>query len=240
MKTVAIVARKGGTGKTTVAINLAVVAQAQGLSVVLADMDPQRSAMDWARRRANDPITTLAVKPGTLGPARHGIERSGADLLIIDTRSSSREDTIEAARSADLSVIVVRPSLPDLWAVADTVADLKALGRPAVFVLNQTPYKQSAKDPVIVREALDLLLAYALPLAPVALRSRTGYQTGFSTGRSPLEMQPLGPAAQELTGLWENLVERMWRVQALVRARPGPSSGQPLAKPAFRNNDAAD
>jgi chromosome partitioning protein len=240
MKTVAIVARKGGTGKTTVAINLAVVAQAQGLSVVLADMDPQRSAKDWSLRRTSDPIKTVAVKPGTLAPERYSAERSEADLLIIDTRSSSRSDAIEAARSADLSIIVVRPSLPDLWAVADTVADLKALGRPSVFVLNQTPYKQSERDPVIVREALDLLVAYGLPLAPVALRTRSGYQTGFITGRSPLEMQPHGPAAQELTALWEDVVERMWRVRTLVPARPSAPREPALQQVPSSTPDEAD
>lgn len=50
MNTISVISRKGGAGKTTVAVNLAVMAHLSGRAVLLVDIDPQRSAMmTWGR-----------------------------------------------------------------------------------------------------------------------------------------------------------------------------------------------
>jgi len=88
MQTVALLARKGGTGKTTLAVHLAVLAASTGRRVLLVDTDPQRSAGDWWRvRKTDDPqLVECAVKrvPAVLDAAR----ADGIDLVVVDTRPS--------------------------------------------------------------------------------------------------------------------------------------------------------
>jgi chromosome partitioning protein len=51
MKTIALVTEKGGAGKSTIAVNLAVAAQRQGKAVAVIDIDPQGSALLWSKYR---------------------------------------------------------------------------------------------------------------------------------------------------------------------------------------------
>jgi chromosome partitioning protein len=114
--------------------------------------------------------------------------------------------------------LVVRPSPLDLRAIRKTVEALKPLGRPAAFVLNQAPGRRVDREPAIVGAAVELLLGYGLPLAPVALRSRGVYQTAFAQGLSPQETEPDGRAAAELKALWAHVSERLAWVGAPLPA----------------------
>jgi chromosome partitioning protein len=221
MKTVAVVAQKGGTGKTTVSVNLAVCAHAAGLRTMIADLDPQSSSTEWSKSRIGDGPSVLPVKLGSLFPAQYTAENSGLDLMIIDTRGGSQVDVVVAAKSADLCLVVVRPTVIDLRAIAGTVNLLKPLRRPAAFVINQAPCTRGGgRDPVMVMEAVELLLSYGLALAPVALRSRQIYQSAFMNGLSPLEQDPRSLAADELTRLWGYAADRLWPNQTWPRATP--------------------
>ena len=210
MRTIAVIAQKGGTGKTTTACNLAAAAHNAGLKVMIADMDPQGSAADWARTRRIDGPSVLPLKLGSLFPAQYTAENAGVDLMIIDTRASAPDDVIAAAKAADLSLIVVRPTVIDLRAIAATVDVLRPLRRPAAFIVNQAPCQRLSKDPVMVTEAVELLAGYGLAVAPVGLRARQIYQTAFSRGLSPCEVEPDSLAAGELDRLWAYASGRLW------------------------------
>ena len=210
MRTLAVVALKGGTGKTTVSVNLAARAGAAGLKVMLADMDPQASSVDWARSRTDDRPVVAPLKVGSLFAAQYSAGNAGYDLMVLDTRASSQIDAVSAVKAADLTLIVVRPTVIDLRAIAATVELLRPLNRPAAFVINQAPAQRVGRDPVIVTEAIELLLSYGLAVAPVGLRTRQIYQTSFSRGAAACEADALGPAGQEVDRLWSFTVARLW------------------------------
>ena len=216
MQIIAVVAQKGGTGKSTVTANLAVSASARGLRTLVADTDPQGSIVDWKKCRISKEPAVLAAK--------------SSDLMIIDTRASSLECSVEAAKIADLTLIVVRPCAIDLRAIAATVEALKPLRRPSAFVLNQAPSQRVGHEPVIVSEAINLLLNYGLPVAPVGLRSRAVYQTAFARGMAPGEVDPGSRAATEIASLWEYVAGRLSQSVAVL-----PTSGRvvPNLRPAL-------
>ena len=60
MKTLALISQKGGSGKTTIALNLAIAAAGAGKQVVVIDLDPQRSAVRWSRLQASDQPVIVA------------------------------------------------------------------------------------------------------------------------------------------------------------------------------------
>ena len=65
MKTLAILSRKGGTGKTTIAVHLSVAAEQAGRTTALIDLDPQASAVSWSDKREMDtPVVISAHSSG--------------------------------------------------------------------------------------------------------------------------------------------------------------------------------
>ena len=84
MKVVAILSEKGGAGKTTLAVNLAVAAEARGLPTVVFDIDPRANSAAWGAARAGVPDVVAAQAsqlPSLLAQARV----NAAELVILDS-----------------------------------------------------------------------------------------------------------------------------------------------------------
>lgn len=229
MNVIAVVAQKGGTGKSMVSANLAVAASREGRKTLIADMDPQGSTVDWARSRVAQTPAVIPLKASALHATRFAAENAGVDLMIIDTRSSSLNDSIEAAKSADLTLVVVRPTMVDLRAIATTVGALRPLRLPAAFVINQAPAQRMRQEPATVSEAIKLLLGYGLPIAPVGLRQRQIYQTSFARGLAAVEAEPPSPAAAEMAQLWCFVAAELPSptMRPIARPRPTPAFESP-------------
>jgi chromosome partitioning protein len=105
MKTIALVSQKGGSGKTTLAINLAIAATLSRKVVVIIDLDPQQSAARWARLRSNEEPVILPGHGPNLPDLVKRAEDGGADILIIDTAPKSENASLMAARLSDLVLI---------------------------------------------------------------------------------------------------------------------------------------
>src|SRR5207302_6589936 len=84
MKTVAIISQKGGAGKTTVAIHLAVAAEQRGVRTAVFDLDPQASATSWADRRKNSIPAVVAAQPPRLVNLLEQAAAQSAELALID------------------------------------------------------------------------------------------------------------------------------------------------------------
>jgi chromosome partitioning protein len=112
MKTVAFICQKGGTAKTTSAINLAVEALAYGLKVVLIDLDPQVSASNWSDLRDNPEPAVVSPQVPHLDRVLAQAQKNGADLAIVDTAGRTNDAALAAAKAADL--VFVPCNLPCL------------------------------------------------------------------------------------------------------------------------------
>lgn len=202
MRTLAVIALKGGSGKTTVATHLALAAHLRGLDVMVADVDPQRSASEvLGARQGPGPDCVASTGPKLMAAqlAAVGLKKQ---LLVIDTPAGAVEDVSEAIVLADLAVMVVRPTLLDIAALARTLALVRRLQKPCIVVVSQAPVAREGVEAPIVKRALRALDYMGLPVAPVIVRNRAIYQTALETGRSAEEMGD--PAAvREIAGLWE-------------------------------------
>lgn len=214
LRTLAILSRKGGTGKTTLALHLAVAARAGGLSTVVADLDRQQSAMDWRRLRRADDLAVEPVKPGALFARQQAAERAGRGLLIVDTGSNIEDEVEQAVRCADLCLIVTRPNFFDVKAVAESADLAMRLSRPAVFVINQAPSRRRGVESTVVGQAARTLQDLGLPLAPIGLRSRAAYQHSVAAGLTAQETDPRSVAAREIQALWTWVSAALWPAPA--------------------------
>ncbi len=157
MKTVTVLAQKGGTGKTTLSIHLAVLAAVNGKKVVIADIDPQQSASVWRNRRDKENPAVYPIEPQALHKTIASYEESGLDLLVIDTAPHSHDESIVAAQAADFILIPSRPAILDLAAIGASVEIVKKINGNAAFVLNGCPFPGKNGERAIVTEARDAL-----------------------------------------------------------------------------------
>ena len=197
MKVVALAAQKGGVGKSTLAIHLAVMTGA-----VLVDTDPQRSAGEWWRARSADTPILVETDAAGLGAVMKAAKADGAELVIIDTAPHAEESIAAVARVSDFIVIPCRPSILDLRAIGATVDLVKKQRKPAGIVLNAAPAGRGFGEASIVREARAGLEVYGLPVCPVAVTARAALQHALIDGRAVTEFEPHGRAAGELRDLW--------------------------------------
>ena len=164
-KVIAIAQQKGGSGKTTLAVNLAVAFTRMGYSVALLDSDPQGSLGRWffARRdRLGEPGMDLSTASAWGVSYECEKLRKINDFVIIDTPPKVDADLRPALREADLILIPVAASHVDLWAV-ESVLDLASRERKrTTIVLNRTKAgTRLAAEVATAAASLDASLAQA-------------------------------------------------------------------------------
>jgi chromosome partitioning protein len=215
MRTVAVIALKGGSGKTTVATHIALAAHLRGRDVVVADSDRQCSSTDALKARQVAGPRCVNAIGADLSYAQFGAVRAGADLMMIDTAAGAVDEVGQAIVLADLVLLVVRPTLLDIAALVRTLEMFHRLQKPVFVVVNQAPVAREGIEAPVVRRALRALEYLRLPVAPAILRHRSAYQTALEAGRSVEETADT-IAAAEVAALW-GFLERQG---VGVRARP--------------------
>ena len=197
MKTLAIISQKGGVGKTTLAVHLAVTAQLRGLQALLIDLDPQSSAEEWGDSRDADTPTVVPGKASRLPKMLDAAHREGAQLAIIDTAPHSQSEALDAARAADFILVPCRPAVFDLRAIKNSAKVIELAGQPAAAVLNGTKPRSSKNQ-----EARDVIEGLGLTVAPVLIGDRVAFSNAVIDGRTAEEYEPGGKAAQEIDRLY--------------------------------------
>ena len=210
MQTLALLARKGGTGKTTIAIHLAVAAVRAGRRVLLLDTDPRHSAGDWWRARAGNAPEPVECEARLVRDVLQAAAADGVDLVVVDTRPSVEADTADIARLADLTLIPCRAGVLDLRAIRATVEVIRAVQARAAIVLNAVPASRGFGEGSLTAEARRALNVYGLPVAPVAIGSRAALAHTLIDGRAVTEFEPDGKAAGELRRLYRHLETSLW------------------------------
>jgi len=208
MRTLAFVTQKGGSGKSTLATSLAVAAMEAGESVVLLDMDPQRSLMNWAQLRGHDALPVQFVTAGRLAQTLEALKKNGATLAIIDTPAGEGAASIAAMQAADLNIIPARPNAFDLWASEATRTALRERRAAFAFALNQCPPAQQTARVEQGAEALEAMGGLITPL----ILTRVDYQEAARNGLGVTEWHPSGAAADEMRKMWSSVKRRLTRL----------------------------
>lgn len=173
---------KGGSGKTTMSVNVAHGLDLMGYKVLLVDGDPQGSARDWNAQNGGLLVPVIGLDRETL-PIDLKAVKGGYDFVIIDGAPQISKLSAAAIRASDIVLIPVQPSPYDVWASADLVELIKARqqvtqGTPKVaFVVSRV-----IKNTKLSKEISDVLAEYEIPVFDSFTSQSVAYPTAASTG----------------------------------------------------------
>lgn len=205
MSTIAIISQKGGAGKTTLALHLAAAAQDAGAVSLVIDTDPQATASQWAAWRQDAPPEVIDSPPPRLAAKVAAAREQGAGVIVIDTPPHADSAARAAVEVADLVLIPCRPSAFDLSAIQTTAKLVQLLRKPAFVVFTAGP----PNAPRIYEEAGELVASYGTPACPALLPDRAAYRHSSAEGRTVMEMEPGGKAADEVRDLYKWLCRQL-------------------------------
>lgn len=189
-RVIAVVNQKGGAGKSTLAMLLAGALAEAGHAVLVADADPQNTALRWATAGEGFPaqVEDLSGEEGKLH--KHLRKRlEDYDYIVIDSPPHAAAPVTESAlRLAHLALVPVIPSPLDLWAsirIREAIAHArhKNPGLEARLVVNQAQL-----NTVLAREVLALLPEFGIPLLAAQLKQRTAYRECAAMGATPTRL----------------------------------------------------
>ena len=228
MRILALASQKGGVGKTTLAGQLAVEAEASGAGpVAIIDTDPQGSlAAWWNGREAETPVFVRAAIDG-LPDQIEALRGHGIALVLIDTPPAITESIAAVVATADLVLIPTRPSPHDLRAVGATVDLVERCRKPMVFVVNgAAPRARITADAAVA-------LSQHGAVAPVVVHQRVDFASSMIDGRTVREVAPDGNSAREVAELWTYVDTQLSKVAS------GSGSARSRRRPAARADASA-
>lgn len=198
MKVLAVLAQKGGVGKSMLARSLAVQGLMDGLKTAVIDADPQGTVVAWNRRRKLGAPAVVALGAQSMADAVRDLAERGADLVVIDTPPHAQPIISAAAKASDAAILVTGPYPEDLEQVGVTAGVAQALGKRTGIILNRTPPKSHALT--LARAALT---AFQLPICPTALTNLVSHPYAAAEGLTAQEREPGSKATAELAETWE-------------------------------------
>lgn len=209
MKIIAVLNEKGGTGKTTLAINLATALHRRGQRVVLVDADPQGSARDWraaSPENADLPPVVALDRPQLLS----SISTLAADIVVIDTPAKAEAMTAGVVRVAHVALVVIQPSGVDIWASAAAVKLIQQkidVGGQidGAFVLNRVSAVSKLSKEVIGGG----WNAYGLDQMTATIGNRVSFAQSMTDGLSVYDLAD-NVAKSEIDALIKELGDAKW------------------------------
>jgi chromosome partitioning protein len=196
---VAVIAQKGGVGKTTLTLSLAVAAQRAGKTAAIVDLDPQATACNWGDRRNNEVPVIVSAQPARLPQVLKSAQEAGAQFVVIDTPPRAEQAAIMAAKAANLILIPCRPAVFDLDTVSTTLELIRHAGNPSIAaVLNGVPPRGARGE-----QASDVIKEFQVPVCPASFGQRAAFSDSGAVGQSAQEFNPNGKAAEEIEQVYK-------------------------------------
>ena len=203
MFTVAVIAQKGGVGKTTLALHLAVEAAKTG-PVTVIDTDPQASAAQWADDRKAGQPTVVACPAARLAVSLRAARENGAHVTFIDTAPAIESPALAAVRLADFCLIVSRPGILDLRSIGINVQIAKLAGKPVALIMNAA----AVQGGQALAAGAEAATNYGVELCPIIIHQRAVFGHALAESRCAQEVEPASKAAAEVAALWHWLAQR--------------------------------
>ena len=209
---VGVIGQKGGGGKTTTSIGIAVAAAEQGLAPVIIDIDQQANAAKWKDRRPTENVAVVATAQSRIKQTVDTARKHGADFIVIDSPGHNDSAAMETVRAADIVLLPVEAQMFHF----DTLPAMRDLIRLAGDKPTWLLVNKLHPAAVVQAEKLKKMLeqAYGMPVCPVHLSRLDIYATSADMGQTPLEQEPKGKAASEVRGLYKFIRQQVNKLRS--------------------------
>lgn len=199
MHVICLLSQKGGSGKTSLSISIACVAERYGEGALIIDLDPQATACKWGDRRNADSPIVIDAQPARLANALKKAREEGIDLAVIDTPPRSAEAALAAAKLADLILLPCRPQMYDLETIPNTL-ELIATARasrssdiPVLAILNAVPPQGNRHE-----QAKSAIEAMGISVCEHTIGQRAAFGDAGALGLSVMEHDSSGRSSEEI------------------------------------------
>ncbi|MDA9597777.1 ParA family protein [Candidatus Pelagibacter sp.] len=208
-KVITISQQKGGTGKTTLAVHLALAfIKFHSLKVAIIDTDPQGSLGKWFMIRADKKNSddNLTFKTASLWGAQYESKtlKKDHDIVIIDTPPKIESDARPAIEAADLVLIPMSASHVDFWATGAIVDIAKKANKKILIQINRS--NQRSK---LITKTNDFIKSLDLLSTNTIIGNRQIYASSMGEGKTAVEKQKKGNAVEEIKNLSEQILSEV-------------------------------
>ena len=205
-KVISFTNQKGGSGKTTLSANLAVLWSNSGYKVAVIDADAQNSLTYWLEARkkyygeGDIGITSYNFDVRNLKEEIKQI-KSKYNFIIIDSPPSITFDTIQIIKASDRVFVPVQPSPLDLMATVPFLNLVKQEKKNPIIFLNRVMPRARLTDAMILR------LRYAgAKIARSRISSKVLFAETFSVGRGVIDISVTSDAAKEIINAGNEII----------------------------------
>ena len=205
-KVITISQQKGGTGKTTLAVHLAMAfIKYHNLKVAIIDTDPQGSLGKWFMIRTEKKVSNenLTFKTASLWGAQYESKtlKNDHDIVIIDTPPKIESDARPSIEAADLVLIPMAASHVDFWATGAIVEIAKKANKKILAQINRSSQRSKLID-----KTKDFIKSLDLQSTETIIGNRQIYTSSMGEGKTAVEKQKKGSAVEEIKNLSEQII----------------------------------
>lgn len=202
---IGIVNQKGGTGKTTLAINLADCLARKHQQVLLVDADPQGSVVSWDSVRHDAKFRIRSVDDARIVDLVHE-DRRVYDHIIIDAPPSVAPTAEAILEASELVIVPIGPSPLDIWSSKEIVALIRVAVAKRPNLKVKLLICKTIVGTRLSNEARETLNGFGLELFDTQVCQRVAYIEALIAGQSVLGYAPRSAAAAELMGLCGEII----------------------------------
>ena len=208
-KVITISQQKGGTGKTTLAVHLAMAfIKYHNLKVAIIDTDPQGSLGKWFMIRSEKKVSNenLTFKTASLWGAQYESKtlKNDHDIVIIDTPPKIESDARPSIEAADLVLIPMAASHVDFWATGAIVEIAKKANKKILAQINRSSQRSKLID-----KTKDFIKSLDLESTQIIIGNRQIYTSSMGEGKTAVEKQRKGNAVDEIKKLSDQILNQL-------------------------------
>jgi len=202
---ISLVGQKGGTGKTTLSINIAYGLVDRGHKVLLIDADPQGSIIQWQSISDNQAFDVSHYAESTIHEDMKRISE-GYRHVVIDCPPGGEQITLSALLCSGLAIVPIGPSPLDIWSAKEFLGIIPEIRKRNKQLQTKLLISKKASGTILGDQARPALEEFHRSIFNTEIGYRTAYAKSIIIGKAVMEYEPGSEASREIRSLIDEIL----------------------------------